>query len=110
MKKTMIATALALLALAGCRQKDERDFTINVPALVEKDAEAVSGVIRSALAGCSGIDMTSLQFDPQNHCVRLRYDSMQTAEKNLEFAIAKAGFEANGVKPSEAPRGKPKGN
>lgn len=107
MKKTMIATALALLAFAGCRQKDERDFTVNVPALVQKDAEAVSGVIRTALAGCCGVDMSSLQFDSENHCVKLRYDSMQIAKKNIEMEIAKAGFEANGVKPDQVPREKP---
>ena len=107
MKKTMIVAALALFALAGCRQKDEREFTVNVPALVQKDADAVSGVIRTALAGCCGIDMSSLQFDPEIHCVKMRYDSMQIAKKNIEMAIAKAGFEANGVKPDQVPREKP---
>ena len=106
MNKMMIAAALALLAFAGCRQTDERDFTVTVPALVQKDAEAVSGVIREALAGCSGIDMSSLQFDSENHCVKLRYDSMQIAKKNIEMAIAKVGFEANGVKPDQVPRAK----
>ena len=107
MKKTMIATALALLAFAGCRQKDERDFTINVPALSQENEGAVTDAIRQALAGCIGVDMSSLQFDSAGHCVKLRYDSMQTAKKNLEFAIAKVGFEANGVKPDQVPRKKP---
>ena len=107
MKKTMIATALALLAFAGCRQKDERDFTINVPALSLESEGTVTNAIRQALAGCVGVDAPSIQFDSANHCVKLRYDSMQTAKKNLEFAIAKAGFEANGVKPDQVPREKP---
>jgi len=36
----------------------------------------------------------------------LRYDSMQLAKKNIEMAIAKAGFEANGVKPESIGVGK----
>ena len=103
MKKMMIATALTLFALAGCRQKDVRDFAVDVPALSQENEAAVSGAIRVALAGCIGVDMSSVQFDS----VTLRYDSMQTAKKNLEFAIAKAGYEANGVKPDQVPREKP---
>ena len=107
MKKMMIATALTLFALAGCRQKDVRDFAVDVPALSQENEAAVSGAIRGALAGCVGVDMSSVQFDSANHRVTLRYDSMQTAKKNLEFAIAKAGYEANGVKPDQVPREKP---
>ena len=99
MKKTMIGIALALLALAGCRQKDVRDFAVDVPALSQENEAAVSGAIRIALAGCVGVDMSSVQFDSANHRVTLRYDSMQTAKKNIEMAIAKAGFAANGVTP-----------
>ncbi len=102
MKKTLIVTALALFALAGCRQKDVRDFAIDVPALSQENEAA----IRNALAGCIGVDMSSVQFDSAKHCVKLRYDSMQTAKKNLEFAIAEIGFEANGVKPDQVPRKK----
>ena len=99
MNKMIIAAALALLAFAGCRQKDERDFTVDVPALVQGNEAAVAEGIRSALAGCCGIDMSTLEFDSANHCVKMRYDSMQTAKKNIEMAIAKAGYVANGVTP-----------
>ncbi len=178
MKKTLIVTALALLALAGCRQKDEKEIVVEVPALVQAMAQEVkihdelatcSDVIISTLgftpthicvrvkrdsdsvkksvfdalvrAGCSGIKLHSLQiyvidknkdeyilkaeyktireticepirgalvgccgidistFESTNQCVRLKYDSMQTAKKNIEMAIAKAGYTANGVTP-----------
>ena len=52
MKKTMIGIALALLALAGCRQKDVREFTVEVPALTQTNEVAVTTAIRNALAGC----------------------------------------------------------
>ena len=67
MKKTMIGIALALLALTGCRQKDVREFTVEVPALTQTNEVAVTTAIRNALAGCCGIDMASLQFDSANH-------------------------------------------
>ena len=91
--------ALALFACAGCRQKDVRDFTVDVPALVQEKEAEVSGAIRAALVMCSGVDMASIQFDAANHRVTLKYDSMQTAKKNIEMAIAKAGYAANGVTP-----------
>ena len=99
MKKMMIATALTLFALAGCRQKDVRDFAVEVPALTQENAAAVTDAIRGALAACSGVDMSSLAFDVASHRVTLKYDSMQGAKKNIEMAIAQAGYAANGVTP-----------
>ena len=97
--KRMTLIALALLAFAGCRQKDVREFAIDVPALTQEKEAAVTGAIHGALAACTGVDMASLQFDAANHRVTLTYDSMQTAKKNIEMAIAKAGYTANGVTP-----------
>jgi len=99
MKKTMIGVALALLAFTGCRQTDVREFAVDVPALAQASEAAVSGEIRKALAACSGVDMASVRFDAANHRVTLKYDSMMTAKKNIEMAIAKAGYAANGVTP-----------
>ena len=179
MKKTMIATAFALFALAGCRLKDERDFVVEVPALSQ--AVAQEGRIKAEIASCSGVNMGTFRFepmhisvevkhdsdsikktvldalkragcgdiassniavffdqraqtftlkaeygtisgglsvdgissfqfdtaDPANQCVRLKYDSMKIAKKNIEMAIAQAGYTANGVTP-ESIGAKPK--
>ena len=43
--------------------------------------------------------MSTLEFDSANHCVKMQYDSMQIAKKNIEMAIAKVGYVANGVTP-----------
>ena len=59
MKKTLMMFALALFACAGCRQKDVRDFTVDVPALVQEKEAEVSGALRAALVMCSGVDMAS---------------------------------------------------
>ena len=108
MKKMMIAAALALLAFAGCRQRDVRDFAVEVPALTQENAAVVADAIRGALAACSGVDMSSLAFDVAGHRVTMKYDSMQGAKKNIEMAIAQAGYAANGVTP-ESIGAKPKG-
>ena len=101
MKKMMIGISLALLALAGCRLKDEKEFVVVVPALTKTNEVAVTTAIRNALVGCVGVDASVLKFDPENQSVTVRYDSMQTAKKNIEFAIAKIGFQANDVKTND---------
>ena len=97
--KRMTLIALALLAFAGCRQKDVREFAIDVPALTQESEAAVTAAIRGALLPCSGVDMASLRFDAASHRVTLQYDSMQIAKKNIEMTIAKVGYVANGVTP-----------
>jgi len=97
MKKTITVIALALLAFAGCRQKDVRDFEIEVPAL-GKSAE-VERDVKGALSACVGIEMATVKIDAEKRRVALKYDSMQTAKKNIEMAIAQAGYTANGVTP-----------
>lgn len=84
-----------MAAMLGCRRTDVRDFTISIPAMAPGDHAAVTG----ALAMYGGVDKSSYVFDDAAHTLTLRYDSMQVAKKNLELAIAKAGFEANGVTP-----------
>lgn len=97
MKKMMIGISLALLALAGCRLKDEKEVVVEVPALTQANMNDV----RNALVACSGVDASTLKFDLERHCVTVRYDSMQTAKKNIEFAIAKIGAQANDVKTND---------
>ena len=91
MKKMMIGISLALLALAGCRLKDEKEFVVEVPALTQANMNN----IRNALTGCSGVVASALKFDLENHSVTVRYDSMQTAKVNILDAIAKIGFAAS---------------
>ena len=97
--KRMTLIALALLAFAGCRQKDVREFAIDVPALTQESEAAVTAAIRGALLPCSGVDMASLRFGAASPRGPLQYDSMPSATKNIEMAIAKAGYTANGVTP-----------
>ena len=93
----MAAAAIAVAAClaTGCRRTDVRDFEISIPALTAEAEPA----IRQSLMGFAGVEKSSLKFDRQAKKLTLRYDSMQLAKKNIEMAIAKAGYEANGVTP-----------
>ena len=93
--KRMFLVGAVVLALAGCRRTDVRDFAIELPEVTQDDMQAVA----AALAPYGGVDKGSLQFDAANRRLTLRYDSMQIAKKNIEMAIAKVGFTANGVTP-----------
>ena len=92
-----IAAVIAVIACfaAGCRRTDVRDFEVSIPKMTTESEP----VIRQALAGFAGVEKPSLKFDQKAKKLTLRYDSMQLAKKNIEMAIAKAGFEANDVTP-----------
>lgn len=89
------AFAVACVVFSGCRRTDVREFEVSIPALQPANEAA----IRQSLARFGGVDKSSLKFDHAAKKLFMRYDSMQLAKKNIEMAIAKAGFEANGVKP-----------
>ena len=93
----MVAAVIAVVAClaAGCRRTDVRDFEVSIPKMTAESEPA----IRQALAGVAGVERPSLKFDQKAKKLTLRYDSMQLAKKNIEMAIAKAGFEANSVTP-----------
>ena len=94
----LAAAVIAVVAClaAGCRRTDVRDFEVSIPKMTAESEP----VIRQALAGFAGVEKPSLKFDQKAKTLMLRYDSMQLAKKNIEMAIAKAGFEANGVTPA----------
>lgn len=92
---------LAALVLCGCRRTDVRDFEIKVPELTQKNS---AGIVNALMAYEGVLDVAkreknSITVDTVSKTVKVRYDSMKVAKKNLEMAIALAGFEANGVTP-----------
>ena len=94
--RMVAAVAAAAVCLAvGCRRTDVREFEVNIPSLTAEAEPA----IRQSLSSFAGVEKASLRFDHQAKKLTLRYDSMQLAKKNIEMAIAKAGFTANGITP-----------
>lgn len=94
MKLFFALLALAGVLVAGCRVSDVREMTVKVPAMAsEEDAQRV----RAALAPLNGVDKEKTAYNVQGRTVTVRYDSMVIAHKNIEIAIAEAGYDANGI-------------
>ena len=105
----VLATGAVLLSVAapGCRQQDIRTVTVQVPAMKnEACAERVSEAVASELVSGAGehanrqivrslVLSGAIVPDLANRTVIVRYDSLRLSLKNVEFAIADAGFEAN---------------
>lgn len=92
--KTFIAV-LSLLLVVSCRQTDVRTFTINVPDMKNR---ACATVIVKALSSTVGVKGGSdIKVDLVARTVTVDYESLVTAKKNIEFAVADAGFNANSV-------------
>jgi len=88
MKKT--AFVLVLLALAGCRREDMREYTLSIPEMREADKSRIA----AALARYDGVDKNSYSFDFANKTLSLRYDSMKLAKTNIRMAIGEIGLAA----------------
>ena len=93
--RVAVIVVAAICLAVGCSRTDVREFEVSIPAMTAESEPA----IRQSLASFGGVEKTSLKFDQKAKKLTLRYDSMQLAKKNIEMAIAKAGFEANGVTP-----------
>ena len=104
MKRLMAAGLILTLVVAGdaCRRKDVGDVRtvrISVPAMHN---EAAAALVLRALVESQRIAPDKIQTDFTNHTVTVTYDSLQRAVKNLEFAIAAAGFKANEIPADQA--------
>jgi Copper chaperone len=93
MKAIFTVLAAVALLVAGCRVSDKREMTVNLPGMA---SQADIETVRKAVTALPGIEKDSLAFS--NGRLTLTYDSMQVAKKNIEIAIAEAGFDANGIK------------
>ncbi len=63
--------------------------------------QACAVVIANALMREQSIEGDNIQVDLEARTVTVKYDSLMRAQKNLSFAVAKAGFSANGVPANE---------
>jgi len=95
MKNIFITISLLLtLVVAGCRTQDIRTVEIEVPGM---QCELCVERVRRALAqhATEGVKADKTEFDLAARRVRVTYDSMVIASKNIEFSIAAAGYEVN---------------
>ena len=84
---------LALVS-ASCRTRDVRTVLILVP---EMKNTACRDIVVKAVSGCVGVDPSKIVVSLPKRTVTVSYDSLLTALKNIEFAIADSGFQANEI-------------
>ncbi|MCX7591418.1 MAG: heavy-metal-associated domain-containing protein [Kiritimatiellae bacterium] len=78
----------------GCRRHDYRTVRIDVPGMKN---EACREIVLRTVKTIPGVRPESIRCDHSARCVVLTYDSLVLSMKNIEMAIAKAGFDANDV-------------
>jgi len=94
----VLSMGLAVIG-AACRMQDMREVQIRVPGMrCERCAQQVTDALRKL----EGVRLDSVEADGEQGLVFLRYDSMRVARKNLEHAIADAGFDVD-TKPLPLP-------
>lgn len=97
----LVVMLSVLIALTGCYRKDEQTYVISVPGMKNKDcAELIKQALHAPEQGNNPIEgLTHVQMNLPAHQVIITYDSKKIAQKNLEYLICAAGFEANGNPP-----------
>lgn len=87
-----LALAAGLILTCGCFKQNIQDFVVRTPQMETRaDAERVV----SAAKSISGVLDADANLDDRT--VTVRYNSLKLAEKNVETAIAKAGYDANSI-------------
>jgi len=89
--------------IGGCRKHDIRTAAVHVPGLKSAGcAQLIIAILgREQAIGPSDIDV---RMDTKT--VYVRYNSLQRSVKNLEYSIAKAGFDANEIPANKAAKDK----
>jgi hypothetical protein len=90
------ALALLFLALcvAGCFRQEVVTLEIRAPQVRN---ETAASLVRAAFGGFDTGLVHRLEIDTARGAVRVTYDSTRVARKNLEIALADAGFDANAI-------------
>jgi copper chaperone CopZ len=94
----VLLVALCMLGLS-CRTKDVREVFILIPEM--KNVACADVVVRAANA-VQGVHPDKTRIEMEKRAVIVTYDSLITGLKNIEFAIADAGFQANEVPANKA--------
>lgn len=94
MKNIFVVLVFSVLTLCGCRIRDERELVIKVPQM---QSEQDVAKVRNSLLPLRGVNVKDAKFDVGARMVTVSFDSMVIANKNIEIAIAEAGYDANKI-------------
>lgn len=101
--KTAIGIVLivSVVAMVSCRKVDVRTAAITVPGMKTR---ACAERIIAALGNEQHIAPDRIDVQLDTRTIRVRYDSIRHSVKNLEYTVAKAGFDANDIPADAAAR------
>jgi copper chaperone CopZ len=93
--------SVALAAVVSCRKQDIRIARIHVPQMGSQTCvdRAVTLVRR-----IPGVQADRVMVDRERRDIAAPYDSLKLSLKNIEYALAKAGFQANDIPADEKAR------
>jgi len=93
-KMIVLVLSVWIVGFSGCRVSDVRTLSVDVPGMTtQADVEKIQGAL-----GAIGLPREKIEVDLSGHKIVVTYDSMIVAHKNIEVAIAEAGYDANRVK------------
>ncbi len=95
MKSRAILVLLLMLGMmVGCRKQDIRIARIHVPQMGgQVCVDRVVTIVRRV----PGVQGDLITVDRERRDVSVPYDSIKLSLKNIEYALAKAGFDANNI-------------
>lgn len=96
MRKLIIISSSVLLVLCmSCRRSDIKTVVVSVPDMRNRACvEIVANSLRGQIGVKGGSD---IRVDLDKRTVTVQYESLLTASKNVEYAIAASGFSANSI-------------
>jgi copper chaperone CopZ len=86
---------------AGCRKQDIRIARITVPQM---NNQACVDRVVSIVRRVPGVQGDLVTVDRERRDVAVPYESLKLSLKNIEYALAKAGFQANNIPADEKAR------
>jgi len=96
--KRCLMLAMIVLAVAGCRREDIREFTVEIPGLTQGNKQKVAEAFIIKKPGqpprvYEGIRPDTFVFDFDKKTLTMKYDSMKIAHTNIRMLIQDAGVE-----------------
>lgn len=92
-----LLSLLVLLCLPGCYRPQVRTVSISVGKLAGPECfDAIKKSIVSELRPSANNRIQAIEADFDNHAVVVRFKAQHMAIKNIEHAVAKAGFSTFG--------------
>jgi len=84
--------AAGLVALSGCYRQEVKKFEISVPDMVDSRSALI---VSNTVASLRGV--LDVELDREERRLAVSYNSLSTAQKNIEQAVADVGYDANSL-------------